>query len=229
LADLATSPISTKPGLRSRKKAKRRDEIITAARELFARQGIDATTMAEIAAASGISAPTVFNYFGSKDGILIEMISAGTAQAREVDRDLHWQPSSDLGALILTLFLRVSDRTLAIAGKRVWRYAEAAAIRRPETEFSRQYAEVTQALVAVVAEFFAGMELRMRSGAAGDPAYPSEYSNAWPSPNHSVSESTCNRMQCANCLTSGWNTASTRSAYARGNMAFTQRPACRSG
>ncbi len=171
MADLATSPISTKPGLRSRKKAKRRDEIITAARELFARQGIDATTMAEIAAASGISAPTVFNYFGSKDGILIEMISAGTAQAREVDRDLHWQPSSDLGALILTLFLRVSDRTLAIAGKRVWRYAEAAAIRRPETEFSRQYAEVTQALVAVVAEFFAGMELRMRSGAAGDPAY----------------------------------------------------------
>ena len=40
-----------------------------------------------------------------------------------------------------------------------------------ETELSRQYAEVTQALVAVVAEFFAGMELRMRSGAAGDPAY----------------------------------------------------------
>ena len=171
MADLATDPFSTQPGLRDRKKAKRRDEIIAAARELFARQGIDATTMADIAAASGISTPTVFNYFGSKDGILIEMILEGTSQAREDDRDLHWQPGVDLGALILTLFLRVSDRTLAIAGKRVWRYAEAATIRRPETEFSRQYAEVTQALVAVVTEFFSGMDIRMRSGAEGDPAY----------------------------------------------------------
>lgn len=171
MPDLAIAPISAEPGLRDRKKAKRRDEIIAAARELFARQGIDATTMADIAAASGISAPTVFNYFGSKDGILIEMISDGTSKAREDDRALHWQPGRDLGTLILTLFLRVSDRTLAIAGKRVWRYAEAATIRRPETEFSRQYAEVSQALITVVAEFFAGMDLRMRSGAAGDPAY----------------------------------------------------------
>lgn len=171
MADLAPAPIPAEQGLRDRKKAKRRDEIIAEARELFARRGIDATTMADIAAASGISAPTVFNYFGSKDGILIALISEGTSEAREGDRDLHWQPDRDLGTLILTLFLRVSGRTLAIAGKRVWRYAEAATIRRPETEFSRQYAEVTQALIVVVAEFFAGMDLRMRSGAAGDPAY----------------------------------------------------------
>lgn len=158
-------------GLRDRKKAKRRDEIIAAARDLFARQGIDATTMADIAAAVGISAPTVFNYFGSKDGILIALISEGTSEAREGDRALHWQAGRDLGGLILTLFLRVSDRTLEIAGKRVWRYAEAAAIRRPETEFARQYNAVSGALIKVVEEFFAGMELSLRSGGSGDPAY----------------------------------------------------------
>jgi AcrR family transcriptional regulator len=168
MADLVTD---SSPGLRDRKKAKRRDEIIAVARDLFARQGIDDTTMADIAAASGISAPTVFNYFGSKDGILIALISEGTSEAREGDRALHWQAGRALGDLILTLFLRVSDRTLDIAGKRVWRYAEAAAIRRPETEFARQYNEVSGALIAVIAEFFAGMELAMRSGAPGDPAY----------------------------------------------------------
>ena len=77
---------SAKPGLRDRKKARRRDEIIAAARELFTVQGIDATTMTEIAAAAEVSAPTVFNYFGSKDGILIAMISEGTRAARERDR-----------------------------------------------------------------------------------------------------------------------------------------------
>jgi AcrR family transcriptional regulator len=66
------------PGLRSRQKAKRRDEIIAAAQALFESQGLDATTMADIAAAAGISAPTVFNYFGSKDGVLIALISDGS-------------------------------------------------------------------------------------------------------------------------------------------------------
>jgi AcrR family transcriptional regulator len=157
-----TSPPET--GLRSRKKAKRRDEIIAAARTLFARQGIDATTMADIAAAAGISAPTVFNYFGSKDGVLIALISDGTRKARDSDRELHWQENTDLGTLILNLFMRVSTRTLEIADKRVWRYAESAAIRQPDTELASQYAGVTQALIDVVAEFFDGLDLRLRSG-----------------------------------------------------------------
>jgi len=168
MVDLVTDSV---PGLRDRKKARRRDEIISAARDLFARQGIDATTMADVAAAAGISAPTVFNYFGSKDGILIALISEGTSQAREGDRELHWQAGLDLGSLIVTLFLRVSDRTLEIAGKRVWRYAEAAAIRRPDTEFARQYNEVSGALVTVIGDFFGGMDLAMRAGTPGDPAY----------------------------------------------------------
>jgi AcrR family transcriptional regulator len=180
MADLAPDLISGEPGLRDRKKAKRRDEIIVAARELFARQGIDATTMADIAAACGVSAPTVFNYFGSKDGILIALISEGTSEAREGDRDLHWQPGRDLGSLVLALFLRVSERTLALASKRVWRYAEAATIRRPDTDFSRQYIAVSQALIDVVAEFFAGMDLRTHSGAAADPAWMAQlFHDVW--------------------------------------------------
>jgi AcrR family transcriptional regulator len=152
------------PGLRSRKKAKRREEIIAAARRLFAQQGIDATTMADIAEAAEISAPTVFNYFGSKDGVLIALISDGTSEARERDRQLLWQENTDLGTLILALFLRVSARTLEIADKRVWRYAESAAIRQTETELASQYASVSQALVDVVTEFFDGLDLRPRSG-----------------------------------------------------------------
>lgn len=151
------------PGLRSRKKAKRRDEITAAAKDLFARQGIDATTMADIAAAAGISSPTVFNYFGSKDGVLLALISEGIMQAREQDRDLHWHDNTDLGTLILKLFVRISARTLEIAGKRVWRYAESAAIRHPETELASQYARISADLVEVIADFFDSLDLRLRA------------------------------------------------------------------
>jgi AcrR family transcriptional regulator len=165
MTELMTDANQSEQGLRSRKKAKRRDEIIAAARKLFASHGIDATTMADIAAAAGISAPTVFNYFGSKDGVLIALIGEGTTDAREQDRPLLWQDNTDLATMILNLFVRVSRRTLEIADKRVWRYAESAAIRHPETELSSQYTQVSEALVEVVANFFETVELRLRNGA----------------------------------------------------------------
>ncbi len=171
MANLLNKPEQTQPGLRSRKKAKRHDEIIAAARSLFASQGIDATTVADIAAAAGISAPTVFNYFGSKDGVLIALISEGTMAAREQDRHLHWRDKTDLGALILELFVRISRRTLEIADKRVWRYAESAAIRHPETELSSQYQSVSEALIVVVTDFFNGLSLKTRSGTGPSAEY----------------------------------------------------------
>lgn len=165
---------SAKPGLRDRKKARRRDEIIAAARELFTLQGIDATTMAEIAAAAEVSAPTVFNYFGSKDGILIAMISEGTRTAREQDKGLHWREGADLVTLIVDLFLRVSSRTLDVAGKRVWRYAEAAAIRHPETGLSQEYRNVSNALLVFLAEFLAELDLETRAGRDCPPDFLAE-------------------------------------------------------
>lgn len=162
---------ATKPGLRDRKKARRRDEIIAAAKDLFTTNGIDATTMAEIAAASGISAPTVFNYFGSKDGILIAMITEGTREARDRDRGAHWRAGADLTTLIVELFLRVSARTLNVAGKRVWRYAEAAAIRHPDAVLSLEYRNVSMALHGVVAEFLTPIDLQTRQGGPCDAGY----------------------------------------------------------
>ena len=53
-------------GLRERSKARRREAILRAAYELFAEQGFEATTIAEIAAAAEVSPRTVTLYFPSK-------------------------------------------------------------------------------------------------------------------------------------------------------------------
>ncbi|WP_169732451.1 TetR/AcrR family transcriptional regulator [Haloglycomyces albus] len=57
-------------GLRERKKAETRDRIIRAAIELFGRHGFHDVTVAEIAEVAEVSKMTVFNYFGSKEGII---------------------------------------------------------------------------------------------------------------------------------------------------------------
>lgn len=151
-------------GLRDRKKVRRRDDIIAAARDLFERNGIDATTMAHIADAVGVSPPTVFNYFGSKDGILIAMIDEGLRKARDEDRRLPPPRGAELSELILAQFSRISAHTLKIGSKRVWRYAEAAVIRHPKADLSRVFKVVGTELVSAIAIFIDHYELETRAG-----------------------------------------------------------------
>jgi AcrR family transcriptional regulator len=74
-------------GLRDRKKQELRHRMIQAAGRLFADQGLDDTTMEDIAEAADVSVGTVYNYFGSKNVLLLagveedtdEMIARGAA------------------------------------------------------------------------------------------------------------------------------------------------------
>ena len=56
--------------LRERKKAQTRERLMTVAVQLFAKQGFDATTIDEIAAAAEVAPRTVFRYFPSKVDLL---------------------------------------------------------------------------------------------------------------------------------------------------------------
>ena len=55
--------------------ARMREEIILAAADTFAKKGYRATTMAEIAAAAGYTAPSLYTYFRSKEEIFRAIIT----------------------------------------------------------------------------------------------------------------------------------------------------------
>lgn len=51
--------------------------ILAAAARLFANKGYDATSTREIAEAAGVTKPTIYYYFHSKEGILNALLSSG--------------------------------------------------------------------------------------------------------------------------------------------------------
>ena len=51
----------------------RRDEILVAAKELFLRDGFEATTIRRIADVVGVSAPALYLYFRDKDAIMLAL------------------------------------------------------------------------------------------------------------------------------------------------------------
>lgn len=52
-----------------------RQTLIGCALELFSKKGFDGTSTAEIVETAGVSKPTMYHYFGSKEGLLCDVLS----------------------------------------------------------------------------------------------------------------------------------------------------------
>jgi TetR/AcrR family transcriptional regulator len=60
------------------------ERILSTALELFAVKGYDATAVREICEAAGITKPTLYHFFGSKDGVLQALVNTGFRQYRAI-------------------------------------------------------------------------------------------------------------------------------------------------
>jgi AcrR family transcriptional regulator len=69
-------------GLRERKKRLMRQQLTDTATTMFLERGFDAVRVAEIAAACGVSEKTVFNYFPSKEALILDLPEATMAALR---------------------------------------------------------------------------------------------------------------------------------------------------
>jgi len=58
-----------------------RQRLLAAARDLFAAKGFEATTTRDLAAAAGIAAGTLFNYFATKEAIVMALAADALADA----------------------------------------------------------------------------------------------------------------------------------------------------
>ncbi|MBK5344643.1 TetR/AcrR family transcriptional regulator [Pseudomonas sp. TH49] len=107
-------------GLRERQKEQRKEAILVSAMKLFETGGYAATTVEQIASDAGVSAPTVFNYFGSKQEILLSLVErAERSGASEALFDIE-QYDNAVDALC-AFHLIMTERELQTLPIPIWR------------------------------------------------------------------------------------------------------------
>ena len=116
--------------LRETKKQQTREAIAGAAMGLFVKRGFDHVTVAEIAAAAGVSEKTVFNYFPSKEDIFFDEVPAQLEELLAAIRDrspgeslvsvlhrLQHEKAARMTSPQFAVFARVLDSSQALRAK----------------------------------------------------------------------------------------------------------------
>ncbi|KAA0084137.1 TetR/AcrR family transcriptional regulator [Mycolicibacterium sp. P9-64] len=85
-----------------------RDRILASARELFARSGIDKTSIRSIASAAGVDAALVHHYFGTKQQLFIAAVRI-PIDPMLVIGPLRETPIDELGSALPSLLLPLWD------------------------------------------------------------------------------------------------------------------------
>jgi AcrR family transcriptional regulator len=81
----------------------RRAQILDAAATVFAEKGFHRATTKEIASAAGVSEGTIYNYFDSKEDLLIGIMTR-LAELESLDEELMGSLRSDVRAFFVSMF-----------------------------------------------------------------------------------------------------------------------------
>ncbi|ROO89769.1 TetR family transcriptional regulator [Actinocorallia herbida] len=80
----ATGQEAPAPRRKRMSRADRERQMLAVAEEVFAERGFRAAAMEEIAERCGVSKPMLYEYFGSKDGLLLACLTRARAELHEV-------------------------------------------------------------------------------------------------------------------------------------------------
>jgi AcrR family transcriptional regulator len=86
-----------------------REQVLAAARDRFARQGYDATTIRQVAGDAGVDPALVHYFFGTKADLFAEVVEYPMNPGQLVEGLLAAGGTQDLGERLLRLLLRLWD------------------------------------------------------------------------------------------------------------------------
>ena len=109
--------------LREQQKQQRRLIILDAARDLFSEHGYEETTISMVADRAMVSAPTVYNYFGTKPTLLLSIISLAESETANQVHNATDSPHGDPVEKIVSFLKTTIGISLNAVDAKTWRHA----------------------------------------------------------------------------------------------------------
>lgn len=114
--------------LREKQKAHRSREIVNAAATLFGKKGYSNTSIEDIASHAFVAPGTVYNYFGTKNGILQRIVELHIADRRVERARFISNPPEDLDDAIVAYVDLLLDKAFVLVNREIWRQILASTI-----------------------------------------------------------------------------------------------------
>ena len=147
-------------GLRERQKANRRERILEIAKARFQTDGYAPTTIELIAKDADISAVTVYNYFDSKAGLLLALVSeSDQLLIRQLTAMIARKPT-DLIDAVATFGQILRRHAMSYLAKSTWREVLSASIQEGSSDFGRTYLELDRVLIDLMRDMIVEFQSR---------------------------------------------------------------------
>ncbi len=134
-------------GLRERQKADRRERILEVAKVRFQTDGYAPTTIELIAKDADVSAVTVYNYFDSKAGLLLALVSESDQLLIQQLKTMIARKPADVIDAVATFGQILRRHAMSYLAKSTWREVLSASIQEGSSDFGRTYLELDRVLV----------------------------------------------------------------------------------
>lgn len=128
--DANTKPeeASEKIGLYEKNRRRRRNDILMAAATVFRKAGFDGTRIDAVAEIAAVATATVYNYFPTKDALLLALVNKHRSEAIAKRELLISNPVNDPVEAMYSYFAELVDVSLTYLDKSLWRHVYAASV-----------------------------------------------------------------------------------------------------
>ena len=109
-------------GIRTRRKTRRMDEILDAAQELIVENGSGGMAVEALADAAEVSVVTIYNYFGSKDGVIHRLGIRHHERALSLREPLLSDPPADPIAALESYMDLTFRHAFDVLDRAAWRH-----------------------------------------------------------------------------------------------------------
>jgi AcrR family transcriptional regulator len=120
------------PGIREKKQARTEAVILRSAAYLISRKGLERTTVEDIAERAQVGVGTVYNYFGSKNELLVVLMERETRDLLREGESIQAHPGTAPESALTDLFWIYTKGFLTRFERRMLREVFAAAFYQPE-------------------------------------------------------------------------------------------------